>query len=73
MLVSEREHAQQVQNLIDLMFSLVMASTNHAVAKNRAKEEWPDESQAAWVREVLKAHGFETTPIGQSWGVLVDR
>lgn len=55
------------QKLIDLMFSMVMASTNDPVFCKRPRGE-----RMAWVANNLRSMGWDTHPVGMSWGVLVN-
>ncbi len=54
------------QQLIDLMFEMAVAF---------ALADWHPtrEEAAAWVADKLNNCGFETRPMGSSWGVLVDK
>ena len=54
------------QNLINLMFEMVLVATNDAVFCKRHRGE-----RMAWVANKLREAGFDTHPIGSSWGVLV--
>ena len=54
------------QKLIDLLFEMVLASTNDTVFCKKPRGE-----RMAWVAN-LRTAGFDTHPIGCSWGVLVD-
>jgi hypothetical protein len=53
------------QRLIDIMFEIVVRYGSVTIGISR-------ESRAAWLSRTLKESGFETKPIGSSWGVLVD-
>ena len=55
------------QNLIDLMFNMVLVATNDPIFCKRPRGE-----RMAWVANNLRDLGFDTHPIGMSWGVLVD-
>ena len=55
------------QNLIDLMFEMVLVATNDPIFCKRPRGE-----RMAWVANNLRDSGFDTHPIGMSWGVLVD-
>lgn len=57
----------QQQKLIDLMFRMVIATTNDPVFCKRPRGE-----RMAWVANNLRSMGYDTHPIGMSWGVLVD-
>lgn len=57
----------QQQKLIDLIFSMVIATTNDPVFCKRPRGE-----RMAWVANNLRSMGYDTHPIGMSWGVLVD-
>jgi hypothetical protein len=55
------------QKLIDLMFNMVIAATNDPVFCKRPRGE-----RMAWVANNLRECGFDTHPVGMSWGVLVN-
>ncbi len=52
------------QELIDICFELVLHSRDDRL-QNKSTEE-----VAAWVADQLRKCGFDTKPIGASWGVL---
>ena len=54
------------QKFIDLMFEMVMVTTNDPVFCKRPRGE-----RMAWVANNLRDMGYDTHPIGMSWGVLV--
>jgi len=56
------------QKLIDISFQLVLAATEDPIFCAKSYEE-----KANWVAEKLRACGFDTTPVGSSWGVLKKR
>ena len=56
------------QKFIDLMFEMVMATTNDPVFCKRPRGE-----RMAWVANNLRDMGHDTHPIGMSWGVLVNK
>jgi len=58
----------EVQKLIDICFSLVLVSTSHEQADRFKAME--NEEKAAWVAKQLRECGFDTTPVGASWGKL---
>lgn len=53
------------QKLIDITFEVAMTITSE-----RSLKRLNNADLAKWVREQLKACGFETSPCGASWGVL---
>ncbi len=55
------------QKLINLMFEMVLAATNDPKFCKRPRGE-----RMAWVANTLRDSGFDTHPIGSSWGVLVN-
>jgi len=55
------------QKLIDIMFQIAMVL--HSGCNTWAKD-WSDENIAEWIRDQLKICGFDTVPMGASWGVL---
>lgn len=56
------------QQLIDLIFSMVLNATNDPEFCKRPRGE-----RMAWVANALRIHGYDTHPLGMSWGVLVGR
>ena len=56
---------KDVQKLIDICFEMVLTVKGSSFAKDMSRDDL-----ANWVRENLKKMGFETEPIGLSWGVL---
>ena len=58
---------EKQQKLIDLMFNMIIASTNDPVFCKKPRGERMD-----WVANNLRSMGYDTHPIGMSWGVLVD-
>ena len=55
----------QEQKLIDITFEIALTISSDPYLFNRTVEE-----KAHWIAERLKDCGFDTTPIGNSWGVL---
>lgn len=55
----------QLQKLIDITFQMVLVSTDDPVFCKKSTEE-----KAEWVAETLRNCGFDTQPLGSSWGVL---
>lgn len=55
------------QELIDLMFNMVISSTNDVEFCKKPRGE-----RMAWVANNLRSMGWDTHPIGMSWGVIVD-
>jgi len=53
------------QKLIDIMFEIGLMIHNNEWFNEKSNEE-----VAEWIREQLKMCGFDTKPIGSSWGVL---
>jgi len=60
-------HVSDRQKLIDIAFQLVLTSTSNEWFKDKSQEEI-----ANWVSEQYRACGFDTVPMGASWGVLKD-
>jgi hypothetical protein len=59
------------QKLVDLLFQCVLTVSDPEHASTFSKKT--TEERAAWVAQVLRDCGFETTPICASWGTLVPR
>ncbi len=53
------------QKLIDITFQMVLAATADPVFCKKSNED-----KALWVRTRLRECGFETVPVGSSWGQL---
>lgn len=60
MVATERE-----QELVNIMFQIAMT-----VRDSDVLQKMDNEQLAEWVRNQLSACGFETEPVGASWGVL---
>ena len=56
------------QKLIDIMFECVL--TRHDPSFRKSFDALSQEEMAAWITKQLASCGFETTPVGCSWGVL---
>ena len=54
------------QELVDITFSIAIAINN---TRDFFKDK-NDEEVAEWVADQLRKCGFDTHPIGLSWGVL---
>lgn len=57
------------QKLVDICFSCALMISDPAYGFTKK----PIEERAAWVAEQLRACGFNTVPVGMSWGVLRER
>jgi len=60
------------QKLIDICFSLCISQL---IDMKKYPEIWKNKSipeVAEWITDQLKQCGFETFPIGSSWGVLIE-
>lgn len=62
-------HTAREQKLVNILFQCVLTATDREHAKTFAK--MTVEQRATWVAEQLRGCGFDTQPIGASWGVLV--
>lgn len=60
---SERSNEQK---LIDMMFQMVLAATSDKKFCKRPRGE-----RMAWVADQLRQCGFDTEPIGMTWGTLI--
>ena len=56
------------QKLIDLCFSMILSSTSNKKFCKKSNEE-----KAKWISDTLKENGFNTTPVGSSWGILKNK
>jgi hypothetical protein len=54
------------QELVNLCFSMVLAATDNKIFCKRPRGE-----RMAWVANQLRSMGYDTTPVGMSWGMLV--
>lgn len=59
------------QELVDIMFQVAQFSSLYWSAKDKTEYYSKQEEHMKWVAEQLKGCGFETKPMGSSWGVLV--
>lgn len=57
----------EIQELIDLMFQMVLAATDDPVFCKKPRGE-----RMAWVANKLRIMGYDTHPVGSSWGVIVN-
>lgn len=64
-MATERE-----QKLVDLVFSISQTISDPSYRRNF--DSMSRDGRMAWVAKQLRECGFETKPIGSSWGVLVD-
>lgn len=72
------------QTLIDIIFNMAQISAYHwgdlkrntkKIENEKRRLKYYDlkrEAHMAWVADQLKQCGFETIPMGSSWGVLKD-
>ena len=58
------------QKLIDIIFQVAQISSLHWNSDNYYGDH--QEKHMEWVAQQLKGRGFETKPIGMSWGVLIN-
>jgi hypothetical protein len=56
---------EREQKLIDIMFEIALTIKDSKVLQKKTNEEL-----CAWVSGQLKTCGFDTEPMGASWGVL---
>ena len=59
---------EEKQELIDLMFRMILVVTDDPIFCARPRGE-----KIAWVANSLRHMGYDTHPMGMSWGVLVDK
>ncbi len=59
---------KEKQELINLMFRMVLSATDDPEFCRKSRGE-----RMAWVANSLRHMGYDTHPIGMSWGVLVDK
>lgn len=57
------------QKLIDLMFEMCQVSAYHF----GKLEKYDREKHMEWVAYHLREAGFDTVPMGMSWGILVNK
>lgn len=58
------------QKLVDMMFQVAQLSAINWQSPNYYGEH--QEKHMEWVAKQLRLVGFETKPVGASWGVLID-
>jgi hypothetical protein len=63
--MAKHNWTKREQELVDIMFQVVIATTEDKVFC-----ELNNEDKAKWLRNTLANCGFPTEPIGASWGVL---
>lgn len=56
------------QKLIDIMFSIAQYSAENWSSPDYYGEH--QEKHMEWVAQQLRACGFDTKPVGSTWGVL---
>ncbi len=61
------DNREREQKLIDAAFELVMVAT---IPSGRKFQYMTQEDKAAWVAGQLRRLGFDTEPMGCSWGIL---
>ena len=54
------------QKLIDLVFEIALTISD----KKFPLRNSPNEEKGQWIAEQLRKGGFDTNPVGASWGVL---
>lgn len=54
------------QKLIDIVFEVALTIRNSQRLKNHTTQD----ELAEWVAKQLRECGFDTKPVGSSWGVL---
>jgi hypothetical protein len=60
--------ARREQQLVDICFTCVLTVLDPEYVEGFAK--MTQEEKAAWVARQLRSCGFDTEPVGASWGVL---
>lgn len=63
----------QEQKLIDLCFSIGLTISTPGVDRDGKKYDLtklPIADKAEWIANQLRDNGFDTRPLGSSWGVL---
>lgn len=53
------------QRLVDIMFEMVLRATDDEVFCKKSRDD-----RMKWVADKLRGCGFDTIPMGMSWGVL---
>jgi hypothetical protein len=66
-LKSQVPKQEEKQKLVNLMFQMVLVTTNDPVFCKRPRGE-----RMAWVANNLRDMGIDTHPIGMSWGVIIN-
>lgn len=59
---------KEKQKLINLIFQMVLASTDDKIFCEKPRGE-----RMAWVANNLRDFGYDTHPVGSSWGALVNK
>lgn len=63
---------RDVQKLVDVCFGLVLKIHEHMGRDDNWFKDKSVEDVASWVSGQLRECGFDTRPVGMSWGVLKD-
>ena len=62
-----RQRRSAEQKLIDIIFEIGLTIKSYPEFHRMSNEEL-----AEWIRKQLSSCGYETTPMGASWGVLMN-
>jgi hypothetical protein len=66
--------ANREQKLVDLCFEISLMLSTPGVDRDGTPYDmtkWSIGEKADWIAIQLKSCGFETKPVGSSWGVLI--
>ena len=63
----------QLQKLVDITFSIGLTIREQMDKKRVARTFKSQEETAAWIADQLRGCGFDTIPLGASWGHLKEK
>jgi hypothetical protein len=64
----EKKEKDEKQKLVDICFEITIT-----VAKHKSFSKMSTEQLAEWTAKQLRDCGFDTQPVGASWGVLLKK
>lgn len=65
------KHKSNEQKLVDIIFEVAQISAYHFGCNEKTYFSKKREEHMEWVAKQLRDCGFNTTPSGSSWGVLI--
>ena len=65
-------HRYNEQKLVDIIFQIAQISAYHFGRSEKKYFSEKREEHMKWVAQQLRDCGFDTKPVGSSWGYLTD-